>query len=120
MSIMRSVFLAASQSAWLRDRATRYRFVRRSVSRFMPGETVEDALPVAAELRRQNIGSVFTKLGENVTDAREADQVTQHYVDVLGKIKRYGLETELSVKPTQLGLDLNAGLCYSNLKKIIE
>lgn len=117
---MRNVFLAASQSKWLRERGTKYNFVRRSVSRFMPGETVDDALPVAAELARQNIGSVFTKLGENVTDASEAAQVMQHYVDVLDKIKTAGLGTELSVKPTQLGLDLNADLCYQNLKKIIQ
>jgi len=117
---MRNVFLAASQSPWLRERGTKYKFVQRSVSRFMPGETVEEALPVAAELRRQNIGSIFTKLGENVTDAPEAEQVMQDYVDVLGKIKQAGLTTELSVKPTQLGLDLNADLCYTNLKKIIQ
>ncbi|MBI3404469.1 MAG: hypothetical protein HY046_03320 [Acidobacteria bacterium] len=120
MSVMRNVFLAASQSKWLRERGTRYKFVRRSVSRFMPGETVDYALPVAAELERQKIGSVFTKLGENVTDAREAEQVMQHYVDVLSKISAAGLGTELSVKPTQLGLDLDANLCYANLKKIIE
>lgn len=120
MSILRNAFLAASQSPWLRERSTRYKFVRRSVSRFMPGETVEDALPVAAELARQNIGSVLTKLGENVADAREAEQVMRHYVDVLAKINAQGLASELSVKPTQLGLDLDAHLCYANLKKIIE
>jgi len=117
---MRNVFLAASQSRWLRERGTRYRFVRRSVSRFMPGENVDDALPVAAELRQQKIGSIFTKLGENVSDAHEAGLVTQHYVDVLAKIKTAGLDTELSVKPTQLGLDLNFDLCYGNLRRIIQ
>lgn len=120
MSVMRNVFLAASQNQWLRERGTKYKFVRRSVSRFMPGETVDDALPVAAELRKSKIGCVFTKLGENVTDAHEAEQVMQHYVDVLGKIKAQGLVAELSVKPTQLGLDLDPNLCYQNLKSIIE
>lgn len=120
MSVMRSVFLAASQSVWLRERATRYRFVERSVARFMPGETVDEALPVAAELMQQRIGTVFTRLGENVTDASEASEVTQHYLDVLAKVRGPGLDTELSVKPTQLGLDLNANLCYANLKQIIQ
>ena len=117
---MRNVFLAASQNQWLRERGTRYKFVQRSVSRFMPGETAEDALPVAADLARQKIGSVLTKLGENVTDAREAEQVMQHYLDVLAKISAQGLDAELSVKPTQLGIDLDADLCYANLKNIIE
>lgn len=120
MSIMRSVFLAASQSPWLRDHATKYRFVRMSVSRFMPGETVEEALPVAAELEKQKLGTAFTKLGENVANAAEAEQVVEHYVGVLARIKANGLGTELSVKPTQLGLDLDADLCYSNFRKIIE
>jgi proline dehydrogenase len=119
MSLMRKVFLEASQNQWLRERASRYRFVKRSVSRFMPGETVEDALPVAAELAKAHLGTVFTKLGENVAEAAEAEQVVQHYCDVLVKLKAAGLPTELSVKPTQLGLDLGADLCYANLKKII-
>ena len=44
MSLMRSMLLAASQNEWLRDRAAHYPFVRRTVSRFMPGETLDDAL----------------------------------------------------------------------------
>jgi proline dehydrogenase len=119
MSLMRNVFLVASQSRWLRERATKYGFVRRSVARFMPGETVDDALPAAVELQRRKIGSVFTQLGENVTERSEAEQVTQHYLDVLEKIRTAGLDTELSVKLTQLGLDLDTDFCYENVKRII-
>ena len=68
MSLMRSLFLVCSQSVWLRERATRYRFVRRAVTRFMPGETVEDALVSAGKLKQEHIGTVFTYLGENVAD----------------------------------------------------
>jgi proline dehydrogenase len=120
MGIMRSAFLAASQNVWLRERATRYGFVRRAVSRFLPGETVEDALGAAEALRQQNLGAVFTQLGENITDAAEAAQVTEHYLQVLEKIRARGLGTELSVKLTQLGLDLGADLCYANLQRVIE
>ena len=68
MSVMRSILLAGSQSTWLRNQATRRRFVRRSVERFMPGEELEDALRAARTLENQSIGTVFTKLGENVTE----------------------------------------------------
>jgi len=51
VAIMRSFFLACSQSRWLRERATRFGFVRRAVSRFMPGETVSDAISAACALR---------------------------------------------------------------------
>jgi proline dehydrogenase len=117
---MRSFFLACSQSKGLRERATHYGFVRRAVSRFMPGEQVSDALAAAVVLREQSIGTVFTFLGENIADPGEAEQVTAHYMDVLQSIREMGLGTEVSVKLTQLGLDLNADLCYANLKKIIE
>ena len=120
MAVMRDVLLAGSKSVWLRERATRYRFVRRAVSRFMPGETEEEALACARRLRDQSIGTVLTYLGENVTDPAEARRVTEHYLDVLGRIRALGLETELSVKLTQLGLDLGAELCYENLARIIQ
>lgn len=120
MGLMRSFFLACSQSKSLRERATRYGFVRRAVSRFMPGESVSDALAAAVTLRDQSIGTVFTLLGENISDSAEAGRVTDHYVDVLRRIREMGLGTEVSVKLTQLGLDLGPDLCYANVKKIIE
>jgi proline dehydrogenase len=120
MGLMRSVLLRGSQSAWLRERATRYRFVRRAVSRFMPGETAEDALKTAVALKQQAIGAVFTRLGENVTDPAEAVQVAEHYLGALDRIRELGLNAEVSVKLTQLGLDLGQDLCYSNLICIVE
>jgi proline dehydrogenase len=119
MSLMRSVLLAASQNHWLRDHASHYRFVRRSVSRFMPGETLDDALVAAQTLRGKKIGTVFTHLGENISDRAEAQQVADHYLEVLESIRQKGLQTEISVKLTQLGLDLSPDLCFEHLKAII-
>ncbi len=120
MSLMRSLLLAASQNQWLRDRASHYSFVRSTVSRFMPGETLDDALGAAQILRRKKIGAVFTHLGENIKDRAEARQVTDHYLEVLARIQQQGLQAEISVKLTQLGLDLSPDLCFENLKAIIE
>jgi proline dehydrogenase len=119
MSVMRSLLLAASQNRWLRDHASHYKFVRRSVARFMPGETLDDALIAAETLRGKKIGTVFTHLGENINDRSEAQQVTDHYLEVLERILQKGLRTEISVKLTQLGLDLSPDLCYGNLRTII-
>ena len=119
MSLMRSVFLVFSQSVWLRERATRYRFVRRAVKRFMPGETLDDALITASNLKQQALGTVFTYLGENVVDPAEAKRVTEHYIDVLDRVRTLGLGTEVAVKLTQLGLDLGQELCYANLANIV-
>jgi proline dehydrogenase len=120
MSFMRSLLLAASQNHWLRDHASHYKFVRKSVARFMPGETLDDALVAAQTLRDKKIGTVFTHLGENISDRSEAQQVADHYLKVLDGIRQKGLKTEISVKPTQLGLDLSPDLCFEHLRSIIS
>jgi len=120
MAIMRSFFLACSQSAWMRERATHYRFVRRAVSRFMPGETAQDALSAAQQLQKLSIATVFTRLGENITDRSEANAVTEHYLQVLDRIRELGLAAEVSVKLTQLGLDLSPEIAFENLVRIIQ
>jgi proline dehydrogenase len=119
MNPARSILLAASQNAWLRDHAAKHKFVRRTVSRFMPGEELSDALSAARRLQAKHIGSIFTQLGENIRDATEARSVAEHYLEVLRSVREQELNTEISVKPTQLGLDLSPELCYGNLRNII-
>lgn len=120
MGLMRDILLAASTNSWLRERAPRYGFVRRTVARFMPGETVEDALRAARALQGNGIATVLTNLGENITDAAEAAAVARHYLEVLDLIRRDHLPAEISVKLTQLGLDLDPELCFSHLGRLIE
>jgi proline dehydrogenase len=86
----------------------------------MPGENFEDALKAAQALATKQIGTVFTHLGENIKDRAEAQQVTEHYIEVLDQIRNSGMKAEISVKLTQLGLDLPTDLCFDNLKTIIE
>ena len=120
MSVMRKVLLAMSTSTFLREQATKRAFVRKSVSAFMPGEKLQDALGAAATLKPQKINTIITRLGEGVTRLDEAELVTQHYLDALDTIKAAGLDTQISVKPTQLGLDLDAEQCQRNLDRICE
>ena len=120
MALMRSMLLAASQNTWLRDHAVKFPFVRRSVSRFMPGETLDAALASAQLLLQKQIGTIFTHLGENVSDRVEAQSVSGHYIEVLDRIQRANLPTEVSVKLTQLGLDLSLDFCFENLRRIIQ
>ena len=120
MSVMRKVLLASSTNAWLRERATKAAFVRRSVRRFWPGDRVEDALAAARELQPQGITTILTALGENLTKAEEAEAVTQHYLEVFDKVAAAGLDAHVSVKPTQLGLDLDRAMCERNLDRLLE
>src|SRR4051795_9169232 len=120
MSVARKILLAASTSPWLRERATKTAFVRRAVSAFMPGERLEDALAASAAQQTLGIGTILTRLGENVTNVDEAEDVTRHYLDVLDQVQAAGLRAQISVKPTQLGLDLDSELCFQNLQRLVD
>ena len=117
MSVLRNVLLAASESRWLRERAVKFPFVRRAVSRFMPGETFEDAL---AASRALGVGTVLTRLGENLRNAAEAADVARHYREVLDRVRQEASDVEISVKLTQLGLDFSREECEGHLQALAE
>lgn len=110
MNPMRTALLWGSRNEWLGRSLPRLRFTRRAVRRFMPGERLSDALSAATELQAAGIGSVLTQLGENVSNEAEAAAVERHYHEVFDDIDAEGLNGEVSVKPTQLGMDVRAGL----------
>ena len=120
MSVMRKALLWASTNAWLRERAMRTNFVRVSVRKFMPGEQIEDAIAAAVALKPQGVNAIFTKLGENITQLSEAEDVYQHYLKVLDLIKKAGIDGEISIKPTQLGYDQDVEKCFDYCMKILR
>ena len=119
MHVLRTLLLAGSESPWVREQAMRSAFVRRSVSRFMPGERIDDALSAARELQALGMPTILTNLGENVRDAAEADAVAAHYLDVLDRVRASGLAAQISVKLTQLGLDLSVEICRRHLVRLV-
>ena len=112
---MRRVFLWAARNRWLKERLPRMRFMKRAVRRFMPGETLDDALAAAVPLERAGITTMYTRLGENLDSLEEAQGVVDHYLEVLDRIKTSGMRGEISVKPTQLGLDHDTDACLAHL-----
>ena len=120
MSVMRKVLLWASTNAFLRDRATKTTFVRRSVVKFMPGERIEDAIEAAKKLKPQGLNTILTRLGENLTNIDEAQEVFDHYMKVIDLVKAAGLDAQISIKPTQLGYDQNPEVCYNYCIKLLE
>ncbi len=115
MSIARSLLLRAADSQWLADQMSRRAFSRRAIRRFMPGEELVDAIGAAATLQTQGMGSLFTRLGEGLTKQADADAVRDHYLDVFDQLAARKLSTWISIKPTQLGLDLSADKCLEYL-----
>ena len=120
MAVMRGLLLRASESKWLAAHLPNYPFARRAVKRFMPGENVEDALSECASLQQRGIKTVITRLGENIRDIGQANEVTAHYVDVLNTIQRRGLPTNVSVKLTQLGLDIDQKKATESVIRIMR
>ena len=117
---MRRVFLWAARNRWLKEHLPRFPFMRRAVGRFMPGETIEDALAAALPLQAAGVTSMYTRLGENLEHVDEADAIATHYLEVIDKIVAAGIKGEVSVKPTQLGMDLDPEICFGHLERIAE
>lgn len=113
---MRELLLWCAQNRWLAAHVPAWGFARRAVRRFMPGEGFEAALKAGVEFRAKGVGALFTLLGENVTNLEEANRVVQHYEEVLAASTDIG--AEISVKPTQVGLDIDAGAAYANLQRL--
>ncbi len=105
MGFSRNVLLWASENNWMRAHVPNLKFVKTAIKKFMPGETVEDALKAAAAFKEFSIPTTFTRLGENIQNLSEGLEVRNHYIDLIDKIAERKLDVEISVKLTQLGFD---------------
>jgi proline dehydrogenase len=118
MGLGRTLLLWGSKNNWMSSNVPRYQFVKRAVKKFMPGETISDAIKAAQALAEQNISSTFTHLGENITEISEAEFVTNHYLDLLDRINEKHMNTEISIKLTQIGFDLSFEKTFEYFGKI--
>ena len=103
---MRRLLLWMAGNGWLRRHVPRLWFARRAVRKFMPGESVEDALKAAEGFKGQGVPVLFTRLGENVARAEQHQEAADHYAWLIEEAHRRGLDGEASVKLTHLGMDM--------------
>ena len=90
-------------------------------SRFVAGETLDEAISVARALRDRGRATILDHLGENVTEAEHAGGAARAYVRALERIREDpGLDVSISVKLTQLGLDFSTELASDNLSRVLE
>lgn len=115
MALGRSILLAAARSKALNDFALRSEFVKRATRTFMPGEYASDALDAGAVIAASGRGLIFTHLGEAIASADAAVAVRDHYLGLFDQIRERRLPAQVSVKPTQLGLDLSIAECERHL-----
>ena len=118
MSALRSLVLAAADSARLQRFVQRYGF-RLGAARFVAGETLDDAVPVLRRLNESGLLTNTTLLGEGVRDEAETRAVVAAYREVLDRIKTEGLRTNVAVKLTHLGLSIDEELARSNVAELV-
>jgi len=116
--MLRTLLLRASTSPTLARRLPRYRFVRRSVARFMPGEMLEDALAAAERAAGSGIDAVLSRLGENVRCREDVATAVEHYEAAIVSAGETNADVQLSIKLTHLGLDIAHDLAARNLDRL--
>jgi proline dehydrogenase len=117
---MRRALLWASTHPVLAERLPRRAFMRRAVRRFMPGEAAADALREGGRLHADGVPTLVTCLGENVASAVEARRVADRYRALGAAIRDQGLDMELSVKPSHLGLERGRAVAETLLVEVIR
>ncbi len=88
--------------------------------RYIAGTTLPDGVRAVKDLNAKGMMATMDLLGEDVKDATEATQVKTNILPILRAIKENGLKSNISIKPTQLGLKIDKELCYRNIKEIIS
>lgn len=117
---MKSLFLYLSKSERFKKFLTRFKSFNNVTQRFVAGEELADAVEAIRQLNHQGISASFDHLGESITSEAETQTEVNEYIRVLDSIKESGLDSNVSVKLTQLGLDVSEDVCYTNTRKIVE
>jgi proline dehydrogenase len=117
--MMRAILLELSESQRMARWVTRNPVSRRMSRRFIAGETLDDAVAAARACNQAGMRASLDFLGENVCSEAEARQVQQMYLGVFDRIAAEKLDANVSLKPTQLGLDLGTDLCAELLEAIV-
>jgi proline dehydrogenase len=118
--MLRKTFLYLSEQKTLREFAVKNPLARRFASRFVAGETLDTAVAAVRELNGRGISASLDVLGESVTAVDEARASAAMVVETQERIAAERLDCNVSVKLSQMGLDLDPGLCAENMRRILE
>jgi proline dehydrogenase len=118
--ISRAALLYLSQKNELKDFFSKLPGFSRVTNRFIAGENIDDAITAISELNQAGMSATFDHLGESTTSRAEAESDVREYLRVLDRIENTGVNSNVSVKLTQLGLDINKDYCLQNARRIVE
>ena len=117
---MRRVLLWMASNSWMRSHIPKLWVARRAVRKFMPGESVADALKAAEKFKSDGFPVLFTRLGENVTTADQHEEAAKHYEWLIEECAKRGLEGEVSVKLTHLGMDMDTAAMQAHMDRLAQ
>ena len=118
--MLKGTLLYLAQNTTLHDFVTRNRATRAVSRRFVAGEALDSAIEATRALNLRGMHVSLDHLGENVSDAKEAASAAQDYITILDRIKQTGVDANISIKLTALGLDISQELCEQNICRILE
>jgi proline dehydrogenase len=117
---LRTTIIALSKARWAQQLVSRWGLAWRVVSRFVAGETLEQAIQAIHELNDRGLMATLDHLGENTTNAVEARRASEEVIRALEAIDQSGVRSNVSIKLSQLGLILDQALCCENLERILN
>jgi proline dehydrogenase len=118
--ITKDALLYLSKQESLKNILTNVSLFKKVTDRFVAGETIEEAALAVKELNKLNISASFDHLGEAIKNEEEAEAEVVEYGKILSKIDKDGLNSNVSLKPTQLGLSINPELGLRNIRRVVE
>ena len=118
--MLKGTLLYLSRQKGIQNFMVKFGVTRRVVDRFVSGEEVEDGLNAVKRVNDEGAIATLDHLGEEVSEAAEAVAATEVYLDALDRINNRGVDTNVSAKPTQLGLKVDKELCEENFTRMIE
>lgn len=120
MTPVRSALLWASQSRRMERLVRSSRMVRPLVSRFMPGEDLDDAMVAVRDLRDEGTPTILTYLGENVASDADADHTVAEYLRLFAALKAEGADAHVSIKLTQFGWDVDRDRALDRVRRLMH
>ena len=118
--VTRSALIYLSQQEGLKEFAARFRLFKKLTTRFVAGETIDEAVAAIRQINADGCTASFDHLNESVTNAAETVEEVREYQHVLGAIDKTGISSNVSIKLTQFGLEIDAELAYRNARTVVE
>ncbi len=120
LRMLQQTFLALSRAQWAQNAITRVPVSRQMARRFVAGETLAEAIDAVKALNAKKLNVTLDFLGESVTSEEEATAASDEYLRALDAIQASGTRSNVSIKLTQFGLDLDPAFCVANVRRVVE